>query len=56
MDENINVPMSESEFDDTALSVIPGGVYVLIHWLAVLLSTILNYFDKDFVPLAGNKE
>lgn len=30
-----------------AFSVLPGGVQVLIHWLALLISTILSYLHWD---------
>lgn len=57
MDENTNTnttgEMTEREHDEMMADILPGGVIVLIHWLAVLLSSILQYFDANFVPLAG---
>ncbi len=29
-----------------------GGAIVLINWLALIISTLIGYFRKDFVPWA----
>ena len=42
-----NREMTEEELNDYRKF---GGAIVLINWLALLISTLIGYFKKDFVP------
>ena len=41
--------MSEEDLNDYRKF---GGAIVLINWLALLISTLIGYFNKNFVPWA----